>query len=53
MIDLMILKIFFNSRWSQWPRFNLPPQFPVIQGTAVEVACSDSDAGNEGSSELT
>ena len=23
MIDFMVLKIFFNFRWNQWPRFNL------------------------------
>ena len=28
-------------------------QFPVDTGTVVEVACSDTDAVNEGSSEVT
>ena len=28
-------------------------QFPVIQGTVVEVTCSHFDAVNEGSSEVT
>ena len=28
-------------------------QFPVIQGTVVEVTCSDSDAINEGSNQVT
>ena len=28
-------------------------QFPVIQGTVVEVTCSYSDAVNEGSNEVT